>query len=138
MQFTILLVEDNTGDIRLAREVLCQIDAPVNLDVATTGAEALAYLRREGEFSGSRHPDLVLLDLNLPRVDGRVVLETMKHDAGLEEIPVIVLTASSSVDDINSSYNASANCFITKPINYDDYVRVMEHIIDYWLVKLHS
>ena len=132
-RFNVLLVEDNPGDIRLAREALAQLGMPVDLEIKTSGAEALAYLHREGDYRGAPRPDLVLLDLNLPQMDGRVMLEIMRQDAVLQPIPVVVLTASRSMDDISSLYKASANCFFTKPMNYDDYVQVLEHILNYWL-----
>ena len=134
----ILLVEDNPGDIRLTQEAIKETKILNNLSVVMDGVEAMAYLRREGEYSEAARPDLVLLDLNLPKKDGREVLEEIKQDPSLRQIPVVVLTVSQAEQDILKSYDLHANCFISKPINLDQFVEVVKAIEDFWLtiVKL--
>jgi len=134
----ILLVEDNPGDVRLTREVLK--DGRINniLNVVSDGVEALAFLRHEGEYANAKQQDLVLLDLNLPKKDGREVLAEMKADPALRRIPVIVLTSSSAELDILGAYDLHANCYITKPVDLDEFTKVLRSIEDFWLsiVKL--
>ena len=134
----ILLVEDSPGDIRLTQE--CMRDAKVknNLQVVNDGVEALAFLRRQGNYAEAVRPDLVLLDLNLPKKDGREVLSEMKADDTLKSIPVVVLTISGSEEDILKSYNLHANCYIVKPIDLQQFLKVVKAIEDFWLtiVKL--
>lgn len=134
----ILLVEDNPGDARLAREALAQTRLPSRLHDVSDGEEAMAFLRREGHYTSAPTPRLVLLDLNLPRRDGREVLEDMKGDPRLQHIPVVVLTSSQADEDILRSYRLHANCFITKPNNLDDLSQVLNGIEAFWfgLVKL--
>jgi chemotaxis family two-component system response regulator Rcp1 len=134
----ILLVEDNEGDVRLTREVLKDGRIRNVLNVVGDGVEALAYLRREGEYADMKPQDLILLDLNLPKKDGREVLAEIKSDAELRRIPVVVLTTSSSEVDVLSAYDLHANCYITKPVDLDQFVRVVRSIEDFWLaiVKL--
>jgi len=134
----ILLVEDNPGDARLTREALALSSIPSTLHVVQDGEQAMAFLRREGRFASAPTPRLVLLDLNLPRRDGREVLEDMKRDPALQHIPVIVLTSSQAEEDILRSYRLHANCFITKPVDLEDLARVLEGIEQFWfsLVKL--
>ena len=134
----ILLVEDNPGDVRLVREVFKDAKVANNISVAEDGVEAMAFLRKEGKFAGSVRPDLVLLDLNLPKKDGREVLTEIKTDDELKRIPVIVLTTSSAEEDIMKSYSEYANSYITKPINLDQFIKVVRSIEDFWLtiVKL--
>jgi CheY-like chemotaxis protein len=134
----ILLVEDNPADVRLTVEALKEGKVRNNLRVARDGVEALQYLRREGPFAGATRPDLVLLDLNLPRRDGREVLAEIKADEVLKQIPVVVLTTSSAEADILRSYSLHANCYITKPVDLDQFVQVVKSIDDFWLtiVKL--
>ena len=129
----ILLVEDNPGDVRLTREALRDGKVHHDLSVAHDGVEAIQFLRREGEHAGAPTPDLVLLDLNLPRKDGREVLEELKADRHLCRIPVIVLTTSAAESDIMRSYDLQANCFITKPLDLDEYFAVVRSIEDFWL-----
>lgn len=129
----ILLVEDNPADVRLTIEALREGKVRNNLSVARDGVEALQYLRREGKFAGAARPDLVLLDLNLPRRDGREVLADIKADDDLKHIPVVVLTTSSAEVDIVKSYSLHANCYITKPVDLDQFVQVVKHIDDFWL-----
>jgi chemotaxis family two-component system response regulator Rcp1 len=134
----ILLVEDNPGDVRLTREALKEAKVRNNLAVANDGVEALAYLRREPPHEGATRPDLVLLDLNLPRKDGREVLAEIKADPDLRRLPVVVLTTSTAEQDILESYNLYANCYITKPVDLDQFLGIVTSIEDFWLtiVKL--
>ncbi|MEO8553820.1 MAG: response regulator [Kofleriaceae bacterium] len=132
----ILLVEDNPADVRLTQEALREGKVKNNLSVARDGEEALAFLRREG----APRPDLILLDLNLPRRDGREVLKEIKADPDLRRIPVVVLTTSSAEVDILKSYELHANCYITKPVDLEQFITVVKSIDDFWLtiVKLPS
>lgn len=134
----ILLVEDNPGDARLTREALTHSKVRNRLHHARDGEEAMAFLRREGQFADAPAPDLVLLDLNLPRRDGREVLEDIKSDAQLMHIPVVVLTSSQADEDILRSYRLHANCFITKPVDLEQLTKVVQGIEQFWftLVKL--
>jgi chemotaxis family two-component system response regulator Rcp1 len=134
----ILLVEDNPGDVRLTREALKEAKVRNNLAVANDGVEALAYLRREPPHEAANRPDLVLLDLNLPRKDGREVLAEIKADPDLRRLPVVVLTTSTAEKDILESYNLYANCYITKPVDLDQFLSIVTSIEDFWLtiVKL--
>jgi two-component system, chemotaxis family, response regulator Rcp1 len=134
----ILLVEDNPGDVRLTREALQEGKVRNNLYVAPDGVEALRFLRREGEHHGAVRPDLILLDLNLPRKDGREVLEEIKRDASLRSIPVVVLTTSQAEQDICRAYALHANCYVTKPVDLDQFITVVQTIENFWftIVKL--
>jgi CheY-like chemotaxis protein len=134
----ILLVEDNPGDARLTREALATSKVRNNLHHARDGEEAMAFLRREGSFGRAPTPDLVLLDLNLPRRDGREVLEDIKSDAALKHIPVVILTSSQAEEDILRSYRLHANCFITKPVDLEQLTKVVQGIEQFWftLVRL--
>jgi chemotaxis family two-component system response regulator Rcp1 len=134
----ILLVEDNPGDVRLAAEALRYLKVRNQLHVVQDGVEAMAFLRREGEYVGIPRPDLVLLDLNLPRKDGREVLSEIKLDPDLKRIPVVILTSSAADQDILHAYNLYANCYITKPLDLEQFLRVIRSIEDFWLavVKL--
>src|SRR5919108_1853681 len=129
----ILLVEDNPADARLTREVFEGGRLTTHLNVVADGEEALAFLRREGPYADSPRPKLVLLDLNLPRKDGREVLQELKSDPALSRIPVIVLTTSAAEADILHSYDLQANCFITKPLDLDEFFDVVRAIEDFWL-----
>lgn len=129
----ILLVEDNPADIRLTEEALREGKVKNNLHVARDGVEALEFLRRQGKFKEAPRPDLVLLDLNLPRKDGREVLGEIKADETLRSLPVVVLTTSSSDADILKSYSLYANCYITKPVDLEQFVKVVKSIDDFWL-----
>jgi CheY-like chemotaxis protein len=128
----ILLVEDNPGDARLTREALSQSKVRNNLHHVRDGEEAMAYLRHEAPFGSALTPDLVLLDLNLPRRDGREVLEDMKNDRQLMHIPVVILTSSEAEEDVLRSYRLHANCFITKPGDLDALTKVVEGIEHFW------
>lgn len=130
--FEILLVEDNPGDARLAQEALKEGRMTSRLKVVVDGVEAMAYLRREGQYAGSPRPNLVLLDLNLPRKDGRQVLAELKADEDLRRIPVVVLTTSQAEQDILRSYDLHANCYITKPVDLDRFISVVRSIEEYW------
>ena len=129
----ILLVEDNPADIELTIEALKEGKVANRLHVAEDGIEALAYLRREGKFSEAVRPDLILLDLNLPRKDGREVLEAIKSDPQVNMIPVVVLTTSDAEQDIVHTYQLHANCYITKPVDLSQLLRVVKAIDDFWL-----
>lgn len=129
----ILLVEDNPGDADLAREALEDSKMKNNLHVVEDGVEAMAFLRKEGAHSGAVHPDLILLDLNLPKKDGREVLAEIKGDPGLKRIPVVILTTSSAEEDVLRTYNLHANCYITKPIQFDQFLKVVRSIEAFWL-----
>ena len=129
----ILLVEDNAGDARLAREALKDSKILNNVYVAEDGVEAMAFLNRQGQYAKSPRPDLVLLDLNLPKKDGRQVLSEIKSDAALRRIPVVILTTSKAEEDIVKSYDLHANCHITKPIDLEQFMKVVKSIEDFWL-----
>jgi CheY-like chemotaxis protein len=134
----ILLVEDNPGDARLTREALQLSKVRNALHHARDGEEALEFLRREGRFAAAPTPDMILLDLNLPRRDGREVLEEIKADPKLMHIPVVILTSSQAEEDILRSYRLHANCFITKPVDLEQLTRVVQGIEQFWftLVRL--
>jgi len=134
----ILLVEDNPGDVRLAREALKESKVYNNIFVVEDGVEAMDFLRRNGKYRGMPRPDLILLDLNLPRKSGREVLAEVKTDDSLKRIPVVVLTVSRDEEDILKAYNLHANCFVTKPIDFEQFVKITKSIEDFWLtiVKL--
>jgi len=136
----VLLVEDNPGDVRLTREALKEGKVSNNLHVAPDGVEALAFLRREGNYADAVRPDLILLDLNLPRKGGREVLEEIKGDPALRHIPVVILTSSSAEQDIARAYDLHANCYISKPVDLDQFITVVRSIEDFWftVVKLPS
>jgi two-component system, chemotaxis family, response regulator Rcp1 len=129
----ILLVEDNPADVRLTKEALKEGKVRNNLHVARDGIEAIEFLRRVGKFADAVRPDLVLLDLNLPRKDGREVLADIKADPELKSIPVVVLTTSQAEQDIMKSYKLHANCYITKPVDLDQFVQVVRSIDNFWL-----
>ena len=129
----ILLVEDNPGDVDLAREALEGSKFNNDLHVVDDGEKAMAFLRREGPYAGAPRPDLILLDLNLPRKDGRQVLAEIKSDDYLKRIPVVILTTSRAEEDVIKSYNLHANCFITKPIDLHQFLHVVKAIEDFWL-----
>jgi chemotaxis family two-component system response regulator Rcp1 len=134
----ILLVEDSPGDVRLTREAFKDSKVLNNLYVVKDGVEAMAFLRREGQYARVVRPELILLDLNLPRKNGQEVLAEIKEDPGLKRIPVIILTVSRAEEDILRSYNLHANCYITKPVELDQFLTAIKSIEDFWLaiVKL--
>lgn len=128
----ILLVEDNLGDVRLTQEALQEGKVSNNLAVVPDGVEALAYLRREAPYQNAIRPDIILLDLNLPRLDGRGVLEVIKKDDQLKQIPVVVLTTSQAEEDIARSYALNVNCYIKKPVDLDQFIDVVKAIDSFW------
>jgi CheY-like chemotaxis protein len=136
----VLMVEDNQDDIDLTQEVLKETKVHINLSNARDGVEALAFLRRGEGYENAPRPDLILLDLNMPRKDGREVLEEIKKDDDLKEIPVVILTTSDLDEDIKRSYALHANCYVTKPVDLDQFIRVVQVIEDFWftIVKLPS
>ena len=129
----ILLIEDNPGDVRLTMEALKETKVINKLTVMKNGVEAMAFLRREGPYAQAPRPHLILLDLNLPVKDGREVLAEIKADEALRRIPVVVLTTSRDEQDILKSYNLHANCYITKPVDLDQFITVVKSIEDFWL-----
>jgi chemotaxis family two-component system response regulator Rcp1 len=134
----ILLVEDNPGDVELVREALSDSKMRNEMHVATDGIEASDFLKREGKYAAAPRPDLILLDLNLPKKNGRELLQEIKSDPDLKFIPVVVLTSSKAEEDIIRSYNLHANCYITKPVDFEQFMKVVRSIEDFWLtvVKL--
>lgn len=134
----ILLVEDNPGDVRLTMEALKEAKVSNNLNVAMDGVEAIDYLTKSGKYQSATTPDLILLDLNLPKKDGREVLAEIKIDERLRYIPVVVLTTSDAEQDILRTYHLYANCYITKPVDLEKFIKVVESIENFWLtiVKL--
>jgi two-component system, chemotaxis family, response regulator Rcp1 len=138
MPLQILLVEDSPGDVRLTKEAFKDAKVHITLHVALDGAEAMAFLAREGKHVDAPRPDLILLDLNLPKKDGRSVLAEIKGNPHLKTIPVVILTTSSAEEDILKSYRLHANCYITKPVNLEGFLKVVRSIDNFWLsvVKL--
>jgi CheY-like chemotaxis protein len=136
--FEVLLVEDSPGDIRLTREALKDAKVHINLHIASDGMEAMEFLKREGKYADVPRPDLILLDLNLPRKDGREVLEEIKESPALQSIPVVILTTSASEEDVLKSYRLHANCYISKPVDLEGFLKVVKSIDSFWLsiVKL--
>jgi chemotaxis family two-component system response regulator Rcp1 len=134
----ILLVEDNPGDVRLTLEALRDSKMSNNMNVVEDGVEAMAFLRQEGEYANAPRPDVILLDLNLPKKDGREVLAEVKADENLRRIPVVVLTTSQAEEDILRTYDLQANCYVTKPLDLDQFIKVVRSIEEFWLtiVKL--
>ena len=134
----ILLVEDNPGDVRLTIEALKEGKVANEINVAVDGIEALAFLRREGKYENAPKPDLILLDLNLPKKNGREVLAEIKMNSHLKCIPVVILTSSQAEKDIVTTYNLHANCYITKPVDFDQFIKVVKSIENFWfkVVKL--
>jgi CheY-like chemotaxis protein len=134
----VLLVEDSPGDVRLTREALKEGKVRNNLNVVCDGVEAMEYLLREGAYANATRPDIVLLDLNMPRKDGREVLAEMKADKNLRRIPVVILTTSEAEQDILRTYDLHANCYLTKPVDLDQFISIVKSVEDFWLtiVKL--
>lgn len=134
----ILLIEDNPGDIRLIKEVLKEGKIQSNLSIVLDGEEALSFLKQTDQYIDAVRPDLIILDLNLPKKDGREILSDIKEDPALKHIPVIVLTTSNAPNDILNMYTSHANCFITKPADFDQFINVLKSIESFWLstVKL--
>jgi len=128
----VLLIEDNPADVRLTREALSERKVVNRLNVVSDGVEALRYLRHEGSYAASPRPDLILLDLNLPRKSGREVLEEIKADPDLRRIPVMVLTTSKAEEDLDRAYSLHANCYIRKPVDLDEFLEVVRSIEHFW------
>jgi len=129
----ILLIEDNPGDVRLTQEAFKEGQMSVNLDVVMDGVEAIKFLRKEDQYENSTTPDLILLDLNLPKRDGREVLQEIKTDDNLKRIPVVVLTTSNAEKDILKSYNLHVNCYINKPVDFEKFFDIIQKIEEFWL-----
>ena len=129
----VLLVEDNPGDVRLTKEALKEGRLLNDVSVVGDGVEAISFLHRQGKYAGAVQPDLILLDLNLPKKDGREVLAEIKADPRLRRIPVVVLTTSSAEEDILKTYDLHANCYITKPVDLEQFMRVVKSIEDFWI-----
>jgi len=132
----ILLVEDNPADVRLTQEALKEEKILNQLHVVGDGVEAMAFLRKEGRYAKAPRPDLILLDLNLPKKDGREVLKEVKSDPTLKTIPVVVLTISKAEEDIFKAYNLHANCYITKPVDLSQFLKVAKSVQDFWLTMV--
>lgn len=138
MPVEVLLVEDNPGDAQLTKIALEESKISVNLNVVEDGVEAMAFLRKQEKYINMPQPDIILLDLNLPKKDGREVLAEIKADQLLKRIPVVVLTTSEAEEDIIKAYNLAANCYISKPVDFDQFVKIVQSIEDFWftIVKL--
>lgn len=132
----VLLVEDSPGDVRLTQEAFRDANPAINLHVATDGVEAMAFLRREGTRTNAPRPDIILLDLNLPKMDGREVLAHIKDDEGLKTIPTIILTTSEDAADITKSYQLQANCYLTKPVRLETFEILVKSINEFWLTQV--
>jgi chemotaxis family two-component system response regulator Rcp1 len=136
MPIQVLLVEDSPGDVRLTQEAFRDANMSIKLHVATDGVEAMAFLRREGPHASAPRPDLILLDLNLPKMDGRQVLALVKEDADLKTIPTVILTTSEAEADIVKSYQLQANCYLSKPVQLDEFEGLVRSINDFWLTRV--
>jgi len=136
MDIEVLLVEDSPGDVRLTQEAFRDANSRIHLHVASDGIEAMAFLRREGEFHDAPRPNFILLDLNIPKMDGREVLARIKNDEDLKTIPTIILTTSSAEADIAQSYQLQANCYLTKPVQLDEFEGVVKSINDFWITRV--
>jgi two-component system, chemotaxis family, response regulator Rcp1 len=136
MPVEVLLVEDNPGDVRLTQEAFREANRDVRLHVSSDGVEAMAFLRREGAHANAPRPDLILLDLNLPKMDGREVLALIKQDVALKSIPMVVLTTSEAEPDIVKCYQLQANCYLTKPVGLGEFEALVKSINDFWLNKV--
>jgi two-component system, chemotaxis family, response regulator Rcp1 len=135
MAIEVLLVEDSPGDVRLTQEAFRDANSSIHLSVAADGVEAMAFLTRSGIHANSPRPDLILLDLNLPKMDGREVLAHIKEDNNLKTIPTVILTTSDAESDIVKSYQLQANCYLTKPVQLDAFEALVKSINDFWLTK---
>jgi CheY-like chemotaxis protein len=136
VQLEVLLVEDSPGDVRLTQEAFREANTTIRLHVANDGVEAMAFLRREGEHEQVPRPDLILLDLNLPKMDGREVLVLIKSDECLKTIPTVILTTSDSEADILKSYRLQANCYLSKPVQLEAFESLVKSINDFWLTRV--
>jgi chemotaxis family two-component system response regulator Rcp1 len=136
MPLEVLLVEDSPGDVRLTQEAFREANRAIRLHVACDGVEAMAFLRRQGPHAGAPRPHLILLDLNLPKMDGREVLAHIKEDEDLKTIPTVILTTSEAEADILTSYKLQANCYLSKPVQLDEFEAIVRSINDFWLTKV--
>ena len=136
MCIEVLLVEDSPGDVRLTQEAFREANGAIHLHVTSDGVEAMAFLRREGDYSHVPRPDFILLDLNLPKMDGREVLAHIKSDESLKMIPTIILTTSNAEADIVKSYQLQANCYLTKPVQLDAFEDLVKSINEFWITKV--
>ena len=136
MPIEVLLVEDSPGDVRLTQEAFRDANRSIHLQVASDGVEAMAFLRRQGAHVDAPRPDLILLDLNLPKMDGREVLALIKADYSLKTIPTVILTTSDAEADIKKSYQLQANCYLCKPVQFDEFASLVRSINDFWLTKV--
>jgi len=136
MSTEVLLVEDSPGDVRLTQEAFRDANQSIRLHVAADGVEAMAFLRREGVYVNAPRPDLILLDLNLPKMDGRQVLALIKADPRLKTIPTVVLTTSELEADVATSYDLQVNCYLSKPAQWDAFAQLVKSVIDFWLTKV--
>jgi two-component system, chemotaxis family, response regulator Rcp1 len=132
----VLLVEDSPGDVRLTQEAFREANENVQLHVAYDGVEAMAFLKKQGKYADAPRPDLVLLDLNLPKMDGREVLLRIKEDASLKAIPTAILTTSVAEADVATSYRRQANCYLSKPVQLEEFENLVKSINDFWLIKV--
>ena len=133
MTIEVLLVEDSPGDVRLTKEAFLEANAGIHMSVAPDGVEAMAFLNRHGRYSNAPRPDFILLDLNLPKMDGWEVLARIKSDASLRTIPTVILTTSEAQEDIEKSYQLQANCFLNKPVLFEDFDSLVKNINTFWL-----
>jgi chemotaxis family two-component system response regulator Rcp1 len=131
----VLLVEDSRGDVRLTQEAFREVDASIPIHVVYDGVEAMDFLQQEGDHTAAPRPDLILLDLNLPKMDGREVLARIKGTPTLQTIPTIILTTSQDKADIEKSYHLHANCYLIKPVQFDDFELLVKSVNDFWLIK---
>lgn len=136
MPIQVLLVEDSPGDVRLTQEAFRDANVTIKLHVATDGIEAMAFLKRKGAHADAPRPDLILLDLNLPKMDGREVLALVKEDEDLKTIPTVILTTSEAEVDIVKSYQLQANCYLSKPVQLDEFEGLVRSINDFWLTRV--
>jgi len=136
MPIEVLLVEDSPGDVRLTQEAFREANKAIHLHVASDGVEAMAFLKREGVYARAPRPELILLDLNLPKMDGREVLAHIKEDPNLKTIPTVILTTSEAEADIVKSYQLQANCYLSKPVQLDAFEALVKSINDFWLTKV--
>jgi chemotaxis family two-component system response regulator Rcp1 len=135
MPINVLLVEDSPGDVRLTQEAFRDANPSIHLHAVPDGVEAMAFLRHQGAYPDAPRPDLILLDLNLPKMDGREVLAKIKEDGGLKSIPTLILTTSDAEGDVRKSYQLQANCYLTKPMQLDAFENLVKSINDFWLTK---
>jgi two-component system, chemotaxis family, response regulator Rcp1 len=136
MPLEVLLVEDSPGDVRLTQEAFREANRAIRVHVACDGVEAMAFLRKQGPHAGAPRPHLILLDLNLPKMDGREVLAHIKEDENLKTIPTVILTTSEAETDILTSYKLQANCYLSKPVQLDEFEAIVRSINDFWLTKV--